>query len=61
MKFLKSYTYTWQELAVFKISLMAFGVVVGANWYQFFGANLAIFVFIWIVSAAYILYISFKS
>ena len=60
MKIFKSYTYTWQQLAIFKLALFSFGAIIGSYWYEFFRANLAVFIILLIVPAGYILYISLK-
>ena len=60
MKLFKSYTYTWWQVAIFKLALMSFGAVIGSYWHEFFRDNLIIFVILWIVPAIYIWYISLK-
>lgn len=31
-KLFKSYTFTWQQIGVFKLSLLTIGVLIGAHW-----------------------------
>lgn len=60
MKIFKSYTYTWWQIAIFKLALLSFGIMVGSYFYDFFRANLIVLIIFWIISGGYIWYISFK-
>ncbi len=60
MKFFKSYTFTWWQIGIFKLALLAGGVAAGAYWYKFFGANLAILVIIAVITGAYTMYVALK-
>jgi hypothetical protein len=60
MKILKSYTFTWQQMAIFKLALIALGIAIGAYWHTFFGAIITILLVVGIIAAVYILFVSFK-
>jgi len=60
MKPFKSYTFTWWQLGILKLALLAIGAAIGAYWYEFFGANLTILILIAIIGIVYIMYISLK-
>jgi len=60
MDLFKSYTYTWWQMAILKTALIAAGVAIGAYWHNFFQPYLTVVIIIWLATAAYTLYISFK-
>ncbi len=60
MKILKSYTYTWQQIGIFKLALLAVGAAIGANWHEFFEENMMIVLVIAIAASAYTIYESAK-
>jgi hypothetical protein len=60
MKFFKSYTFTWWQIGIFKLALLALGVAAGAYWHQFFGPNVIILILIAVVASAYILFAAMK-
>ncbi|PKN02683.1 hypothetical protein CVU76_01430 [Candidatus Dojkabacteria bacterium HGW-Dojkabacteria-1] len=60
MKFLKSYTYTWKQIAIFKFALLSIGTIIGSYFPQFIQDNLVIFAVIAVVCTVYTLYVSFK-
>ncbi|MDD5606722.1 MAG: hypothetical protein PHN37_02565 [Candidatus Pacebacteria bacterium] len=60
MKLFKSYTYTWWQIGIFKIALLAIGAIVGAYWSGFFLANLFIFILVAVIASLYLVWISFK-
>ena len=56
----KSYTFTWWQIGVFKLALLAIGVAIGAYWHQLFEANLVALLVVAILASAYIAYVSLK-
>lgn len=60
MKLFKSYTFTWWQIGVFKLALLAFGAAIGAYWHDFFGANSTALIIIAVITSVYIGFISLK-
>jgi hypothetical protein len=60
MKIFRSYTYTWWHIAIIKLALVAVGMILGAYLASFVIGNLWIFIAIWVTTAAYILWHSYK-
>jgi len=58
MKLFGSYTYTWWQMGVFKLALLALGVIGGAYFASFVLDALWVFIAIAVVSSAYIIVIS---
>jgi hypothetical protein len=56
----KSYTFTWWQIAVFKLALLAIGVAIGAYWHELFSGNLAVLVVIAALCSAYVAYVTLK-
>ena len=56
----KNYTFTWQQIGVFKLALLSIGVIIGSVWQEFFTANILAVVVVAIITTAYIMYISIK-
>jgi len=56
----KNYTFTWWQIGVFKLALLAIGVVIGAYWYEFWNSYLPALIVIAIITSSYIMYISLK-
>lgn len=60
MKIFKNYTFTWWQAGIFKLSLLAIGVAIGANWPEVFAPYTVILVVIGIVLGIYLATISFR-
>ena len=60
MNLFKDYTFTWQQIGVFKLSLLSIGVIAGTYWYEFFSANLKLVVVVAVIATTYIMYVSMK-
>jgi len=60
MKIFKSYTYTWWQIGIFKVALLAIGAAVGTFWQEFFAANFIVLILIAVVASAYICYVSLE-
>jgi hypothetical protein len=58
--FFKSYTFTWWQIGIFKLALLAIGVAIGAYWSAFFKNYLALLIIIGVISSAYIIFISLR-
>lgn len=60
-KFLKDYSYTWWQIAVFKVAMLSLGVAAGTYWNEFFEGWLMYVVALAVVATLYTLYVSFLS
>ena len=60
MKLFKSYTFSWWQMGIFKLALVAIGAAIGAYWHEFFGANVIALIVIAVIGSAYIMYVSLK-
>lgn len=60
MKLFKSHTFTWQQVEIFKLALLAIGIAIGAYWHEFFDNYLFLLIMIGVVAGAYIAYISLR-
>lgn len=60
MNIFKKYTYSWQEIGIFKIALLAIGILIGACWHEFWGSYFMPLAAVAIVASVYIMYVSFK-
>jgi len=58
MNIFKNYTFSWWQVGIFKLSVLAFGVSIGAYWNSFFSQHLTLWIVIAVVSGLYIGYIS---
>jgi uncharacterized membrane protein len=56
----KSYTFTWWQIGIFKLALLAFGAAIGAYWHDFFGANLTALIIIAVIASVCIVFTSLK-
>jgi len=60
MKLFGSYTYTWWQMGIFKLSLLAIGVIGGAYFSSFVMSSLWVFVVIAALASGYIIAASFS-
>jgi len=60
MNIFKNYTFSWWQVGIFKLSVLAFGVSIGAYWSSFFSQYITLLIVIAVVSGLYIGYISLK-
>lgn len=60
MKIFKSFTMKWWEGSLFKISMIAGGIAIGAYWYQIFVPFLVWFVVIAVLAGLYVSYAWWK-
>lgn len=58
MKLLKSYAYTWQQIGIFKLALLAVGVAIGTHWHEFFANYMTEVLVVAIAASVYIIGIS---
>jgi len=56
----KSYAYTWRQITIFKWTMILWGIIIGAYWYEFFSEYLIILLVVAVIASFYISYISFK-
>jgi putative Mn2+ efflux pump MntP len=60
MKIFKNYTYSWWQIGIFKLTLLCFGVAIGAYWNEVFSQYLTILLVVGLVLAIYIGFVSLK-
>lgn len=58
--FFKSYNFTWWQIGIFKLALLAVGIAIGAHWYRFFEAYLAALIIIAVIASLYIMFACLK-
>jgi hypothetical protein len=60
MKLFKTLTLKWWQTSVFKMGMLALGIVLGAYLHDFFGSYLVILIIVSALSLAYVTYIWWK-
>lgn len=60
MKIFRNYTFTVWQMAVIKVAVAAVGMIFGAFFATFVLDTLWLFIAIWVVAAAYILWITYR-
>jgi ABC-type arginine transport system permease subunit len=60
MKLFKTFTLKWWQTSIFKIGMLALGIVIGAYLHNFFGGYLVILIIVSALSLAYVTYIWWK-
>lgn len=60
MKLFRSYTFTWPQVSVFKISLVSLGIAIGSHWGSFFADYTWLFLGLAIVAGIYVTFAAFK-
>jgi hypothetical protein len=58
--FFKLYIFTWWQIGILKMALLAIGVAIGSYWHDFFRAYLIPLIIIAVVSSVYIMFASLK-
>lgn len=61
MKIFRDYTFTWWQMSMLKLSAMALGIAIGANFASNFLEYTTLLVVFAFVLGFYLLYVSFKS
>jgi hypothetical protein len=56
----KSFTFTWWQVGLLKLSLLSLGVVVGSTWPGVFVGWRDVLVVLFVVPALYLTYLSFR-
>lgn len=56
----KSYTFTWWQIGIFKLALLAIGAAIGSHWHDFFGAKLTALIIIAVIASVYIMFTCLK-
>ena len=56
----KSYTFTWWQIGVFKLAMLAIGCAIGAYWHEFFGSILTVLIVIAVVASIHVIYVAMK-
>jgi hypothetical protein len=57
VKFFKSFTFAWWQLSLFKLSMVAFGLVVGSTWPEVFARWKDLLLVLFFVPAFYVSYV----
>jgi hypothetical protein len=56
----KSFTFAWWQLSLFKLSMVAFGILVGSTWPGLFVGWRDLLVVVFVVPACYVIYLWWK-
>jgi hypothetical protein len=56
----KSFTFAWWQLSLFKLSMVAFGLVVGSTWPSIFVGWRDVLLVVFVVPALYLSYVWLK-
>ena len=60
MKLFRNYTFTWKQATLFKISLLAIGIAVGASWPALFAPYALLLAIVGIALGVYLAFALFK-
>ena len=53
-------TFTWWQIGLFKLSVLTFGIAVGASWSEAFSQYITALLAVAVVSGLYVAYVYFK-
>lgn len=56
----RSYVFTWWQMAIFKVALIAVGIVIGAAIAEFVLGSLWWWIGLWVIPAIYLLWLSLR-
>jgi hypothetical protein len=56
----KSYTYTWWQMGIFKVALLAIGVLIGSYWSEFWNGLSTLLAIVAVITSVYVMYVSLK-
>ena len=59
MTIFKSFTFTWWQLSLFKLAMVAFGLLVGSTWPGLFVGWREVLLVLFVVPAFYLTYVWF--
>jgi hypothetical protein len=60
VKFFKSFTFAWWQLSLFKLSMVALGLIVGSTWPGVFVDWRDLLLLLFVLPAFYVTYLWFK-
>ena len=60
MNIFSNSTFTWWQVGLFKLSVLTFGVAVGAYWSEVFSKYLTALLVVAVASGLYVAYVYFK-
>lgn len=60
MSIFKDYTFKWWQIGLLKLTLLLFGIAIGASWQAAFLPYVTALVAFGIILSLYLIYISFK-
>lgn len=55
-----SYTFTWRQVALLKLAVLALGIAIGAYWSAFFSQYLLVLVALGVILGVYLAYVVFE-
>ena len=58
--FLKSFTFAWWQLSLFKLSMVALGLIIGSTWPEIFVGRRDLLVVVFVGPAFYVSYVWLK-
>lgn len=56
----KSYAFTWWQIGILKLALLAMGCAIGAYWHEFFGSIMTVLIVIAVASSIYMVYVTLR-
>ncbi len=60
MNLFKNYTYSWQQIGIFKLAMLSIGILIGAHFPTLVMDNLMLVALVAIVASGYTMYSSFS-
>ncbi|OGN21735.1 MAG: hypothetical protein A2915_04595 [Candidatus Yanofskybacteria bacterium RIFCSPLOWO2_01_FULL_41_34] len=60
MRIFRNYTFSWWQMAIFKLCLLAIGIAIGSYWHKLFSPYAMILVVVGVIIGIYLAIVSFK-
>ena len=57
---LKSYSFTWWQIGILKVAVLAIGVAIGAHWHELFATWITPLIVLGVVAGIYVAYVTLK-
>jgi len=58
MKIFKKYTYSWWQIGLLKLTLLSFGIVIGAYWHEVFSKYIITLIVAGVILSFYLIFVS---